>query len=96
MGDRKKIPEVDDDIYVPSAYYLSHGVDDFEGGLCRIVKIECPEWSKGTPFVEVAERPGHSYNLDYLLGRQDELRERFGDKRGKEAPDYDPRFNEGF
>jgi len=36
MKNRKYIPKVGDLIYVDSSIYLSHGVDDFIGGLYEI------------------------------------------------------------
>lgn len=52
-------PKVGDDVYVGGSMYLSHGMDDFQGGLCKITKVSVgisagePEW-----FIEIKERPG--------------------------------------
>jgi len=35
----KEIPKKGDDIYIGSELYLGHGVDDFSGGLCKIIEI---------------------------------------------------------
>ena len=94
---KQKIPKIGEDVYVPTSLYLGHGVDDFQGGLCEIVNIE-PEISAGKTclFLEVKERPGHSYNWEVLMQEQDQLKNGFGEQRGYQDPDYDPRFNEGF
>jgi hypothetical protein len=84
-------PRVGDDVYVPSSLFLTHGEDDFAGGLCRIVAIH--EHTGGL-FVEVEEDPGTHHNWAYLRENQKELRERYGDRRGHSDPDYRPEFNE--
>ncbi|MCK9543452.1 MAG: hypothetical protein M0R03_15635 [Novosphingobium sp.] len=35
-----QMPKVGDEIYVGSSYYIDHGEDDFDGGLCKIIKVE--------------------------------------------------------
>lgn len=95
----REIPEpvVGEDVYVPTSLYLSHGVDDFQGGVCRITKIieqDIPENPINSLFISVAERPGHQYNWFILYEQQAELRERHGDKRGYPDPDYSPESNE--
>ena len=94
-------PEVGAEVYVPSSYYLSHGVDDFEGGLCRISRIRDTRKSKSSNAlninrlsVEVEERPGWFSNWYVLMEQQDELRERYGHRRGYQDPDLRPEFNE--
>lgn len=87
-------PQVGTDIYVGSSWYLSHGVDDFHGGLCEIVSVEVgisagkPEW-----FVGIKERPGHFYNYAVLLESQEEWKKEFGDTRGYPDPDDHPDSN---
>lgn len=88
-------PEVGREIYVPSTLYLWHGRDDFAGGLCRIARVtELLLAGRGVPFVEVEERPGTLYNWEDLRRQQDELRARFGDRRGHLDPDWRPEFND--
>jgi len=90
----KPLPKVGDDIYVGSSFYLGHGVDDFRGGLCKVFKVkEGISGSKPTHYVSVKERPGHSYNWEFLAERQDKLKEEHGEARGYSDPDYDPQFN---
>lgn len=88
---RYPAPRLGDDVYIPSSLYLTHGADDFRGGLCRIVEIH--EHDAG-PFVEVEEDPGAQHNWRYLMEHQDEWREQYGDQRGRPDPDDRPEFNE--
>lgn len=87
-------PEVGKDIYVLSSYYLSHGADDFEGGLCKVTKVYA-DMSAGEPtwFVEIEERPGYRYNWALLRKEQDKLKAQHGDRRGYPDPDNDPDAN---
>lgn len=87
-------PKVGDDIYVYTSLYLSHGADDFQGGLCKVSRVD-KEISAGKPtvFVVVKERPGHSYNWEYLAERQAELKKEFGRRRGRPDPDNHPDSN---
>jgi hypothetical protein len=87
-------PAVGSDIYVRTAWYLSHGADDFEGGLCKVTKVTVG-MSAGNPtwYVEVAERPGHSYNWAILREEQESLAEEHGNRRGYPNPDNDPESN---
>lgn len=87
------MPKVGDEIYVPSSLYLSHGRDDFRGGLCRVVVVR---EMLGAPYVEVEEDPGTLHSWAYLEPLQDDLRARFGDERGRPDPDLRPEFNEGW
>jgi hypothetical protein len=91
-----RIPVVGQDVVVGSSYYLSHGVDDFDGGLCQITEIikdpECPN-SFNRLFVRVAERPSSQYNWYALMEREAENRKHYGGRRGKSNPDYTPEFN---
>ncbi|MBW2964754.1 hypothetical protein KY363_04805 [Candidatus Woesearchaeota archaeon] len=89
--DDMQLPKIGDDIYLPSELYLRHGIDDFQGGLCRIVELET---HGPNVFVGVAENPGTKYNLAYLLEIQDELRREYGDQRGRPNPDYRLEFND--
>ena len=62
-------PGVGEVIYLPSALYLSHGRDDFQGGLCTVSAVR-PGISGGelTTFINVRERPRHSLlNCLFLL-----------------------------
>ncbi|MBT3398279.1 hypothetical protein HOA55_05455 [archaeon] len=95
--DQTQLPEIGQDIYLPTVGYISHGADDFEGGLCKVVDIQIGIGGVGkTPFVYVEERPGHGHNWEMLEERQQELKERYGDQRGRPDPDYAPEANGGW
>ena len=87
------VPRAGDDLYVPSSLHLTHGEDDFRGGLCRVVDVS---ETNGLIFVKVAEDPGTLHSWSYLEPLQDELRCRYGDERGRPDPDLRPEFNEGW
>jgi hypothetical protein len=89
-------PKVGDKIYVGTSLHLSHGIDDVNGGLCTICKVEKGR-SAGhdTLFVAVEEHPGHSYNWEYIIENQTKWSRQFGANPGYACPDYDPRFNKG-
>ena len=92
---KKQLPLAGRDVYIPTALHLSHGVDDFEGGLCRIVRVsEGISAGKKVLFIEVAERPDHSYNWECLRDEQEKLKKEYGRSRGRKAPDYSPELNE--
>ena len=85
-------PNVGDDVYVGGAMYLSHGVDDFQGGLCKIAEVTTgisagkPEW-----FISVVERPGYNYAI--LMESQDQWKAEYGTNRGHPDPDNSPESN---
>ena len=88
------LPRPGASVYVPTAGYLSHGRDDFQGGRCTVSEV-----SKGisggqeADFISVHERPGHRYNWTFLGSGQATLQARFGDSPGHPDPDYSPEFN---
>lgn len=86
-------PRAGDDVYVPTSLHLTHGEDDFCGGLCRVVVVR---ELQGLLYVEVDEDPGTLHSWAYLEPLQDELRARFRDERGRPDPDQRPEFNEGW
>jgi hypothetical protein len=89
------VPKVGDMIYVPSDLYLSHGVDDFQGGKAEVVEVR-EEISAGLkqPFVRVRENPDTLYNWIHLFKQQEDLKKKFGDQKAHPDPDYRPEFNE--
>jgi hypothetical protein len=87
-------PKVGDEIYVPSAFYLSHGRDDFVGGLARVAAVKLDELGGSTGYwVEVEERPGRQYNWDWLGPQQGKLRAEYKDERAHLDPDMRREFN---
>lgn len=90
--------KVGDKIYVDSSYYISHGSDDFEGGIATISKIsEDISGGEKCIFVEIEERPGTSYNWSQFLSKkQEELKKEFGEQLAHPDPDIDtPWIEEG-
>lgn len=88
-------PKVGDKIYVDTELYVSHGVDDFKGGLATVSKVEKLKFGAepGT-WVEIKENPGSLYNWDgYLSEIQDELKKKFGDQTARLDPDPRPEMN---
>jgi hypothetical protein len=80
-----KRPSEGDKIYIPTSLYLSHGRDDFWGGICIISKIE--KYGNNNFFIKIKENPGASYNYNSLLEQQEELKERYGTSKGEKCPD---------
>ena len=91
-------PHIGDKIYLPTSLYVTHGEDDFIGGICIISKAikygEDDAKEKGSSWrIEVLEDPGSFYSWDYLLELQDKLKVEFGDQRAYKRPDYREEFN---
>ena len=74
--------KIGDDIYIPSAMYISRGSDDRVGGLAKIIKID-------TNSVTVDTFPNISFGYDNLLSQQEELKKTFGENRAYPDPDID-------
>lgn len=84
-----------DVIYVDTELYISHGRDDFRGGLAEVVEVK-PDISGGkpAPFVRVAQEPDTWHNWLMLAEEQKKLREEFGKRWAHPDPDWRPEFNE--
>lgn len=91
-------PVPGEDICVSSSWYLSHGRDDFDGGLCQIGKVvksdKLPEDHINGLMVTIVERPGWQYNWYNLIKNEKQNLERYGSQRGRPNPDMDPSANE--
>lgn len=87
------MPSAGDLIYVPSSLYVTHGCDDFHGGLCRIIEVKV-DGNPNKTYVIVEENPGVEHNYRYLLELQEELKAEYGDARGHLSPDNRPDFEE--
>jgi hypothetical protein len=86
-------PKVGDKIYLESTIYLTHGVDDFQGGLCTVKAVQ--EQGGKVKSVEVEEDPGSWYTWEsYLEPRQEEWKKLYGERKGGPKPDYRPEFND--
>ena len=92
-----KKPKVGQKIYVPTSLYLSHGRDDFSGGLATIKSVKNDTKSDildyNRIFVEIKERPNHGYNWNYLLENQTKWKKEYAGKIAKADPDYSESSN---
>lgn len=92
------MPEVGDKIYVESSCSISHGSDDFTGGLATVKRVY-KSMSGGDPnclFVDIVEG-NRSYNWTQVLSeKQAELKKQFGKSKAHPSPDIDtPWIEEG-
>ena len=92
MGNRKYIPKVGDHVYVDTSLHVTHGIDDFIGGLCEVISVET--YSNNLHRIQIKEDPDTSYSWEYLSELQDKLRNEFRENRGYQRPDFRPEFNE--
>ena len=84
-----------DVIYVDTYLYVSHGRDDFRGGLAEVIGFRSDiSAGRPTPFVCVAQEPDSWHNWQMLAPMQKELRERHGKEWAHPDPDDRPEFNE--
>ncbi|HEY2392858.1 MAG TPA: hypothetical protein VGK22_16905 [Candidatus Angelobacter sp.] len=93
-----QIPELrqGDVIYIDTELYISHGQDDFRGGLAEV--IECSvktSAGKPTPFIRVAQQLDTWHNWRELASMQKKLRVEFGKNWAHPDPDERAEFNEG-
>lgn len=91
----RQVPEVGDVIYIPSERYLSHGIDDVQGGRTTVTAVE-EQRSAGKPmlFVRTQVKPDSWINWAFLEERQQELAARFGEAEAHPDPDERPEFND--
>ncbi|MFA5071135.1 MAG: hypothetical protein WC511_02080 [Candidatus Pacearchaeota archaeon] len=72
------LPEVGEDIYVPSSYFPSLGTPDDIGGLAEVVAVDTAK----SPFlISVKEHENKSYNWTYLVENQSRLKKLFKNTR---------------
>jgi hypothetical protein len=88
----RKLPvEVGQEIYLGTELYLSHGEDDFAGGLCKVKKV----WKEhGKIWISVAEKDGIYNWTEYLTENQEKWKKEYGTRRGKPDPDLSPESNQ--
>jgi hypothetical protein len=89
-------PKVGDRIYVEGAIYLTHGADDFQGGVCTVKAVDTRVSASGeeSTSVEIEEDPGTWYRwTGYLEARQEEWKNLYGEQKAGPKPDYRPEFN---
>src|SRR4029077_2823090 len=96
--DAGDVPELrkGDVVYIDTELYISHGRDDFRGGLGEVIEVR-PDISKGkpTPLIRVAQEPDTLHNWKILAADQKKLRAEFGKSWAHADPDNRPEFNEG-
>jgi hypothetical protein len=79
-----EVPKPGQHIYVPTAMYLDHGEDDFDGGIATIKRVE--QEGRYT-YVVIEEHPGTSYNWSALAQRQSDFEKEYGDQWSHPSPD---------
>ena len=84
------VPKVGDQVYVDTWLYVTHGEDDFIGGLCEVMSVEKNEKNI---WITIKEEPNTKYNWSHLSEIQDKLKIEFGNSRGHNKPDYRNEFN---
>lgn len=91
------VPSVGDEIYVPSALYISHGEDDILGGRAVVKSVKKEKHGNDIIHgVTVQELPNRTYFWENgLADKQEELRKEFGDGRARPDPDKREEFNSG-
>ena len=93
--EKQSVPSAGQEIYIPSALYMSHGRDDVCGG--RAVVTNVTEEKHGDRIVhgiQVNGLPNETYYWENgLAQQQDELRERFDDQLAYPDPDEREEFN---
>lgn len=92
-----KTPKVGDKIYVNSSYSISHGSDDFAGGIATVKKVfKGISAGKSVIFIEI-EEGDRQYNWEEFLSKdQEKLKKEFGKKKAHPDPDIDtPWIEEG-
>jgi hypothetical protein len=95
--DHGGVPELrqGDVIYIETELYLSHGRDDFRGGLAEVTGFRSDiSAGKPTRFVRVAQQADTWHNWQMLAAAQKNLRTEFGTKWAHPDPDHRPEFNE--
>lgn len=87
----KRDIKVGDMIYIQGSCSISNGSSDVAGGQAIISKITTRiSGGEKCRFVELKGIPGHSYNWDqYLAKEQERLKADYGDKQAHPDPDID-------
>src|SRR5713226_5471620 len=85
-----RIPELrpGDVIYVDTHIYISHGCDDFRGGLADVLEMRSQiSAGKPAPFVRVAQEPDSWHNWQMLAEEQKKLHAEHGTSWAHPDPD---------
>lgn len=99
--DKKKlgiVHKTGDKMYVYGSMSLSHGIDDFAGGIATVKNIilsdHLPSDHCNYVMVVFEENPCSQYNYRSLLEKQKELKTTYGDQIAHPDPDDRPEFND--
>ena len=87
------VPKVTDKVYIPSELHVSHGVDDYKGGLTTISSVEMSKPDDGYIWIETAFYEAGKFRWDVLKKLQTDLATKFGTEPPKPTPDYRAEFN---
>jgi hypothetical protein len=88
-------PKPGDKIYFPTSLHISHGVDDFQGGLCTVVATRTEKRPAGEVTYVESEKDPDRWTLweTYLEPQQERLKQHFGEQKGAPNPDFRKEFN---
>lgn len=91
-------PKPGDKIYVETTIYVTHGVDDFQGGLCTVAATRTSgEGEHEITEIEIEEDPNNWMRWEgYLEPKQEEWEKEYSEQKGRLRPDFRPEFNTGF
>lgn len=91
------LPKVGDEVYVPSAFYISRGRDDVCGGRATVERIEeRADWGdQNRWWIYVHEVPDRGYNWALISRDQERLRREYAGKVAHPCPDDHPSSNTG-
>jgi hypothetical protein len=83
-----------DVIYLESARYISHGCDDFCGGLAEVSEVsQAKRKGQQVLLVRVIQQPDGMYEWNTLAAAQPKLRRQHGTNWAHPYPDDRPEFN---
>jgi len=89
-------PKKGDKIYVPSALYLSHGADDFAGGIATVSAVKKTRMGGKADFeITVEEKPHSGFYWSNLSQDQVRLKKEYGKQKAHADPDNSPSSNCG-
>lgn len=91
-----RVPELrpGDVIYLETSRYISHGCDDFCGGLAEVSEVrEGLHVGKPISYVRVVQEPDATYSWTALAADQKKLRAEHGKNWAHPDPDFRPEHN---
>lgn len=93
--DKQSVPSIGQEIYIPSALYLSRGSDDICGGRAVVAKVvEEKHGDRTVHGIQVQGLPNNIYYWENgLAQQQEELQNRFGNQLAHPDPDEREEFN---